>query len=474
MSIHRNSINGAILVFALLVTFTACKKDEASPASALDYNAISTISYSQHVQPLLNSSCATGGCHDEGTRAAGLSLTSWGELIKGSRFGEVIIASEPDRSLLTMLFDGRTLRRNHPSLGGNSLAEAELSFLKRWIREGARNDAGMAPYAHLQHKIYCPNQADDNVAILDSDNRLVTRYVDVGTSPANDAPHFVVVGPHHWYVSLIGAGEVWQFDIHADTLVRKAPVPGAPALLSLTPDGSKLYVSQFMTSSTNRVMVINTATMTVAKSITVWTMPHGMRMNRTGTRLYVANMMSDNISVIDPATDSVIATVPVAHDALPFGPTKYMPMEVALSPDDGSYMVTCSSWDEVRMFDASTNALVDSFRVGSQPWHLQYTPDGEFCYVTNRLGNSVSVIHVPMRHVMSTITASTALAYPHGVDISADGRYVFVSNENVSHQYVPRYNPEFVGNIAVIDHVSGQMVKVVEVGRMPTGLAVAR
>ncbi|MEK9139361.1 MAG: beta-propeller fold lactonase family protein, partial [Bacteroidota bacterium] len=203
-------------------------------------------------------------------------------------------------------------------------------------------------------------------------------------------------------------------------------------------------------------------------------MPHGMRMNNAGTRLFVANMVSDNISVIDVATDSVVATVPVAYDARPFGPTKYMPMEIAVSPNDSIVMVTCSEWQEVRMFSATTNALLDSFHVGNQPWHLQFTPDGKFCYVSNRRGNSVSQIHIPMRHVMSTITLASTFAYPHGVDISADGRYVFVSNENVSHVYTPRYNTEWVGNVCVIDHVSGQVVKVIEVGEMPTGLSVGR
>jgi DNA-binding beta-propeller fold protein YncE len=79
-----------------------------------------------------------------------------------------------------------------------------------------------------------------------------------------------------------------------------------------------------------------------------------------------------------------------------------------------------------------------------------------------------------MRHVMATITSPSAFAYPHGVDISADGRYVFVSSENVSHRYVPRYNMEYVGNVCVIDHVTGQVVKVIEVGEMPTGLSIGR
>lgn len=476
MTFHR-SMRAALswitpIVAGSALSIEGCGKD-AGPTAPIDYGSITTIVYSQHVQPILSGACAIVGCHDGTTRAAGLSLVSWNELIMGSRHGEVVIASTPERSLLTLLFDGTELRKPHPVLSGRTLTNPELTFLKRWIGEGAKNDHGMIPFAHTTRKLYCPNQAEDNIAVVELDAHVVIKYVNVGISPTNDAPHFIVTGQHHWYVSLIGSGQVWKFDIHTDTLVGTATVAGAPALLSLTPDGSKLYVSQFMTSSTNRVAVINTETMMVSGTISVWTMPHGMRMNNAGTRLYVANMMSDNISVIDVATDTVVATVPVAFDAQPFGPTKYMPMEVAVSPDDNFFAVTCSAWDEVRLFNAHTLTLVDSFQVGDQPWHLQFSPNGEWCYVTNRLGNSVSVLHLPMRHVMNTIT-STAFAYPHGCDVSEDGRYTFVSNENVSHRFIPRYTLEYVGNIAVIDNVTGQVVKVLEVGKMPTGLAVAR
>ena len=79
-----------------------------------------------------------------------------------------------------------------------------------------------------------------------------------------------------------------------------------------------------------------------------------------------------------------------------------------------------------------------------------------------------------MHHVMSTIVMPSVFSYPHGVDVSVDGRYVFVSNENIGHNYIPRYTMEFVGNVCVIDHVTNQVVKVIEVGEMPTGLSVAR
>jgi len=465
----------ALLVCSLLIAVESCRKD-GTVTNPIDYSQITVINYTQHVQPIFQRSCARGGCHDAVTRAAGLQLSSWDHLIRGSQYGEVMVPYKPSKSLMVTLFDGTQMRRSHPSLGNYPLSSSEIDFLKRWIREGAKNSNGTVPYQFSTRKLYVPNQGEDVVAIIDIDSLVVTRYIDVGRYPTIEGPHYVEANEDFWYVSLIGAGEVWKFDARTDTLVGVAQIQGSPALLQLTPDGTKLYVSQFSTSTMNHLTVINTATMTVARTISVWRMPHGLRMNHAGTRVYAANMMSDNISVIDVATDSVVETISVAYDANPFGPVKYMPMEIAISPNDSIMMVTCSEQQEVRMFNLGTHTLVDSFVVGDQPWHLEFTPNGEFCYVANRRGHSVSVIHVPMRHVMETISTTSPryLDYPHGVDMSANGRYVFVSNENVGQTFIPRYSIDYNGNVCVIDQTLNMIVKVLEVGKMPTGLSVAR
>lgn len=463
------------IMVAVLAVIACCGCGGDDPVAPPDYGSITTIVYSEHVQPILDRSCATSGCHSAADRAAGLSLATYAGVTAGSGYGEVLIAGRPERSLLTVLFDGTTLRKAHPAVGRVPSAE-EVAFLKRWIDEGARDDAGAMPFAGATKKVYVPNQGEDNVSVIDIEHLVVSRVIDVGTSLTVEGPHFTTSDGRFWYVSLINAGEVWKFDAGADTLLARGTVPGAPALLALTPDGKKLYVSQFTTVFTNKLSVVNTSTMTLEKQITVWSMPHGLRMNHAGTRLYVANMMSDNVSVIDVATDSVIATIPLAWDANPFGPPKYMPMEVAVSPDDQLVAVACSETREVRMIDAAAGAVADSFAVGDQPWHLQFTRDGTFCYVTNRRGHSVSAIHLPMHHVMKTYSTPGTPAlfdYPHGCDISSDGQYTFVSNENVGQRFIPRYTTDNVGNVVVIDNVLADIVKVLEVGRMPTGLSVS-
>lgn len=466
--------------FVPAVSFAACLAattpgcENTTPPTGPDYDAIESIVFSEHVAPLLTGHCATSGCHSSGDRAAGLSLASWEEITAGSDRGECILPFRPERSLLTLLFDGTSLRRSHPPVSHPPSAEA-TAFLKRWIAGGARNDAGTVPFEGSAKKVYVPNQGEDNVSVIDAEALVVTKIVPVGTSAVVEGPHFVAADADYWYVSLINAGEVWKFDARADTLVARARVSGAPALLALTPDGKKLYVSQFTTVFSTKLSVVNTVTMTVAREIPLLSMPHGLRMNRAGTIIYAASMMSDAVSAIDVAADTVLAHILLAHDVNPTGSPKYMPMEVAVSPNDSLVAVACSETREVRIIDAAALAVVDSFGVGDQPWHLQFTPDGAFCLVTNRREHSVSAIHLPMRHVMKEYRnpADPAIFnYPHGLDISSDGRHTFVSNENTGHAFIPRYNLQYVGNVVVIDNVLAEVVKVLEVGRMPTGLGV--
>ena len=109
---------GRLTVVLFAVILLGCKNDAPVSAPPIDYNNITNIVYSGHVQPLLSATCATSGCHDVTTRAAGLALVSWNEIIKGSRYGEVIMPFQAQRNLLTMLFDGTSVRKPHPALGG--------------------------------------------------------------------------------------------------------------------------------------------------------------------------------------------------------------------------------------------------------------------------------------------------------------------------------------------------------------------
>ncbi|MGW8955788.1 YncE family protein [Streptomyces sp. NPDC055709] len=92
-----------------------------------------------------------------------------------------------------------------------------------------------------------------------------------------------------------------------------AVVAGLAAPLALaTPaaaaTGTFAYVTNF---NSNNVSVIDTATNTVTTTIPVGTVPNGVAVAPNDASVYVTNGLSNNVSVIDTSTNTVTATVPV-------------------------------------------------------------------------------------------------------------------------------------------------------------------
>ena len=116
--------------------------------------------------------------------------------------------------------------------------------------------------------------------------------------------------------------------------------------------------------------------------------------------------------------------------------------------------------------------LVDSIQVAAAPWHPVYSPDGVFIYFGNKGASSVTVVDAESKTVAAEISGR-GIAQPHGSAISADGRYLFISSNNLDGSYTPRHNlgnNANVGTVVVIDTDSRRIVKVIEVGRNATGL----
>src|SRR5436190_1852037 len=101
----------------------------------------------------------------------------------------------------------------------------------------------------------------------------------------------------------------------------------------------------------------------------------------TSPRAYVANLNSNNVSVIDTATNTVVATVAVG--SFPFG--------VAVDPAGSRAYVTNNNSNNVSVIDTATNTVVATVAVGSFPFGVAVDPAGSRAYVTNGGSNNVSV-----------------------------------------------------------------------------------
>lgn len=130
------------------------------------------------------------------------------------------------------------------------------------------------------------------------------------------------------------------------------------------------------------VFVIDTATNTVADTITAGPVPILLALNPDGSRLYVTNVGDSTVSVIDTALGTVIATVGVSAQ----------PRFLAVSPDDAHVYVANSLPDTVSVIDTATHTVVENIGVGAGPTGLVVFPDGTHAYVVNAEADTVGVI----------------------------------------------------------------------------------
>jgi YVTN family beta-propeller protein len=105
----------------------------------------------------------------------------------------------------------------------------------------------------------------------------------------------------------------------------------------------------------NSVSVIDTATNTVVATIAVGSRPFGVAVSPDGLRVYVANYAGSSVSVIDTAANAVIATVPLAS---------LFPIGIAVSPDGSRVYVTHEVTGDVSVIDTATYTVVATIPVG--------------------------------------------------------------------------------------------------------------
>jgi YVTN family beta-propeller protein len=147
----------------------------------------------------------------------------------------------------------------------------------------------------------------------------------------------------------------------------------------VNPSGTRVYVANL---DTNFVSVIDANANTVITKVTVGTGPFGLAVNRSGKKVYAANKYSDNVSVIDTDKNTVIATIQVG--ARPHG--------IALNPAGTRAYVANRDGNSVSVIDTSTDTVTDTIPVGDTLHGITTNPEGTRVYVANFGSNTVSVI----------------------------------------------------------------------------------
>lgn len=98
-------------------------------------------SFAEDVFPIFKGRCID--CHrpgGAGYEKSGLDLTTYEGLMKGTKFGAMVVPRDPDSSNLMWLLDWRASPQLRMPHGNKKLSTCDRNTIRAWIREGAKNN----------------------------------------------------------------------------------------------------------------------------------------------------------------------------------------------------------------------------------------------------------------------------------------------------------------------------------------------
>lgn len=348
--------------------------------------------------------------------------------------------------------------------------------------------AAPAARSPAPYKVGVVSESGDIVSwfIPDGPRLLADRVVPVGLMPTDpDGPHNIAVSAdQRWYFVSIAHGtpfgSLWRFDATNDTMAGRAQLGMYPTTIGLTPEGDWALVanSDFYGDrpALNSATLVHLPGMTTISDFPACDMPHGSRANRAGTAVYLTCMHGDQILEFDtgklaftrrgmagPGAPAMRAGATMAGMDHSAADSSCQPTYVAVSADDKSLYIACNHANMMVVMDVATMTVTRRVPTGAGAYNVELSPDGKTLIVTNKKGQSVSIIDpVTLTEVARVATTKRIV---HGVAFSPDSRYAYISQESIG------ADP---GAIDVIDLTTRQKVYSVAVPAQPTGIVVWR
>ncbi len=147
--------------------------------------------------------------------------------------------------------------------------------------------------------------------------------------------------------------------------------------------------------------------------------------NAQSQSLYVANSGSDTVSVIDPSTQTVIKTIPLAPGSSPWG--------IAATPNGRKVYVVNSGNGTVSVIDARSGSVYKTIFLSKDSWpsNIAITPDGTKAFVTDNNTNTIFVIDTATDSIVHSFIIPGSLS-AWDIAISPDGTTVYVTDDGAS------------------------------------------
>ncbi len=252
--------------------------------------------------------------------------------------------------------------------------------------------------------------------VLQTITRPETFY---GMALSADAQHLYTAG------GFAGTVDVWE--VGSDGMLTAAsqiPVPPSksgvanpyPAGIALSPDGTKLWVGEFLGQQIDEV---DLATSMVTASVPLMDRAYSLLYVPSQHQLWVTGFGGTKLTVVDVSTHQIVDTIAI-------GPN---PNGLALSKEESRVFVSVSDADSVVAVDVATHKVVATQSVGDpqiadakgaplpadSPAGLLLDADGQKLYVVRAADNAVSILDATTLAPQAAIPVSW---YPTSVAIA--------------------------------------------------------
>ena len=131
-----------VTVAAVALTTSSPAYCQAAPKAAPKaQTSQSKQSFREDIVPIFKGRCES--CHQpgaEGVQKSGLDLTSYAGVMKGTKFGPMVIPGDPESSNLMLLLDWRASAELRMPHGKKQLSSCDRNAIRAWIREGAKDN----------------------------------------------------------------------------------------------------------------------------------------------------------------------------------------------------------------------------------------------------------------------------------------------------------------------------------------------
>ncbi len=208
-----------------------------------------------------------------------------------------------------------------------------------------------------------------------------------------------------------------------------------PLGMVLSPDHRTLAVVTGSNFNSRALHLIDVDSQTLRQTVSISNSFVGVGFSPAGDRIYVGGGASNDVKVFARAANGTFAATGAIAIA------RAEPSGLSLSPDGSRLYVALNMTNEVAAIDTATNAIVKRIPVGMYPYTTVVSADGSKVYVSNWGGR-----------------------IPGPTDVT-DGMFPVAVD--------PRTGIPISGTVSVIDTASNAVIKTIDVGLHPTGLALS-